>query len=159
MSAKSLVCWTLVLGAAAAAPLHAQTYKWVDEKGVVNYSNKPPAAAKAKAQVVEDRLSVSSDPELTAATAAMRALGAQRAALAEQEWLQRQRLMLAAQATPYSTSPCPYRVDCGSPFGYGYGPGFVVVRGIRPVHPVLNRPLNRPLNRSHMGGRMGSSRL
>ena len=33
--------------ALAAPPLLAQVYKWVDEKGVVNYSNEPPANAKA----------------------------------------------------------------------------------------------------------------
>ncbi len=35
----------VALGAAflASAPLAAQTYKWVDERGVINYGEKPPA--------------------------------------------------------------------------------------------------------------------
>src|SRR5262249_44829791 len=33
--------------ALAAAPVLAQVYKWVDEKGVVNYSNEAPADRKA----------------------------------------------------------------------------------------------------------------
>lgn len=33
--------------ALASSPLLAQVYKWIDEKGVVNYSNEPPANIKA----------------------------------------------------------------------------------------------------------------
>ena len=36
-----------VLSFAAAAPALAQVYKWVDEKGVVNYSSEAPANGKA----------------------------------------------------------------------------------------------------------------
>ena len=53
--------------AAAAGTLGAETYKWVDEKGVVNYSNAPPAnAAAAKAlKTVAERISVyQPDPNL-----------------------------------------------------------------------------------------------
>lgn len=41
---SSAVAWLLVL---ATSPLYAQVYKWVDEKGVVNYSNEAPANSKA----------------------------------------------------------------------------------------------------------------
>ena len=42
---------------AAAAPAHAQLYKWVDAKGVTNYSSTPPAGPVKKAPVVsEDRI-------------------------------------------------------------------------------------------------------
>jgi len=50
-----------------ARPLCAETYKWVDEKGVTNYSSSPPANARLaeKTQVVEERLSVyTPDPGL-----------------------------------------------------------------------------------------------
>ncbi len=49
----------------------AQVYKWVDEKGVVNYGNKPPASSRGAkgAAVVEDRVSVyTPDPAVTQAT-------------------------------------------------------------------------------------------
>jgi hypothetical protein len=49
----------------------AQVYKWTDDKGVVNYSNSPPADAKARKSmsVVEDRVSVySTDPAVAQAT-------------------------------------------------------------------------------------------
>ena len=52
----------------AAWPVSAQQiYKWVDERGVTNYSNQPPTDPKTaqKARPVEDRLSVySPDPGL-----------------------------------------------------------------------------------------------
>ena len=57
---------------AAASPLAgAQVYKWTDDKGVVNYSNTPPADSKSKKgmSVVEDRVSVySADPAVVRAT-------------------------------------------------------------------------------------------
>jgi hypothetical protein len=61
----------LMLTVAACAPASAQQlYKWVDERGVTNYSNHPPADPKSAKNVrpVEDRLSVySPDPGLTQA--------------------------------------------------------------------------------------------
>ena len=57
-----LIAGLLVFYAATGA---AQTYKWVDERGVVNYSNTPPPALKELAQPVEDRVStLPSDPQL-----------------------------------------------------------------------------------------------
>ena len=138
----------LLCTAAAMAPVQAQVYKWVDAKGTTHYSDKPPADKKQKTQVVEDRLSViPSDPAIPPATEAMRAQGARAAELAQAEWLQRQRLMLAAQTTPYYD--CPYRVDCDSPFGYGYSYGYGgygylvpprVIRGARPPRPPQQHP-------------------
>jgi hypothetical protein len=82
----------LALGATAA---QAQTYKWVDETGVITYSNKPPAAssrAAKYAQLVPDRLSVyQSDPSLQSAAASYRS--SPRNSAAETEWLQRQQIM------------------------------------------------------------------
>ncbi|HEX6007506.1 MAG TPA: DUF4124 domain-containing protein [Burkholderiales bacterium] len=57
--AKSLLVVAAL--AATAAPLGAQQlYKWVDERGVTNYSNQPPPDPKTARNVrqVEDRLSV-----------------------------------------------------------------------------------------------------
>ena len=61
----------IVLGLGSASVAHAQVYKWVDEKGTVNYGNKPPANARGAKPptVVEDRVSVySPDPALAQAT-------------------------------------------------------------------------------------------
>ncbi len=60
-----LVAALLAFSAGTAAA--AQLYKWVDERGVVNYSNQPPADPKIARNVreVEDRLSVyTPDPAL-----------------------------------------------------------------------------------------------
>ena len=54
--------WLLIVafGLAGHASHAQQLYKWVDERGVTNYSNQPPADPKAAKTVrpVEDRLSV-----------------------------------------------------------------------------------------------------
>ena len=96
----AMLRYALLLFAALAPLAHAQTYKWVDERGVVNYSNTPPPQA-AKAQPVEDRISVyASEPAIAHSPAVE-----QRLAALEAEWLQRQRLMAyTAAATP---APAP----------------------------------------------------
>jgi len=87
------LCLALV-ACLAAAPAAAQTYKWVDAKGVVSYSNRPPAEASRYAQPVAERISVyEADRELERAAARL----AYRERIAEQEWLQRQRLMHEAE--------------------------------------------------------------
>ena len=125
----------LLCAAAAMTPLQAQTYKWVDERGVVNYSNTPPPALKKAnvAQVVEERLSiVPADPSLAPAVAAMRERAARQADYAEAEWLQRYRGMLAAQSYTAVMTPAY------SSYGYPYVPVFVA----RP-------PMRRPTRSTH----------
>ena len=143
--------WLLALGILTAMPVHAQTYKWVDEKGVTNYSSTPPPGSAANAQVIPERVSVASvDPSLASAVASMRAQSERQAEYAEVEWLQRQRLMATAQMQAQMPAPmpaCPYRADCD-----GYWPAHAVVfvpavarRGIAPVRPA---PL--PQRRGHV---------
>src|SRR5690348_18024962 len=90
-----MVRLALLLLATAAPLAQAQTYKWVDEKGVVNYSNTPPPSAAKKIQPVADRISTyDPDPRLQRAIA----YGPSPYELmAQQEWLQRQQLMATAQ--------------------------------------------------------------
>jgi len=144
----------LALLAAAAWPLAAgaETYKWVDEHGVVNYSNTPPAAAAPsggmKLARVEDRVSTyESDPALLRAVAARAA--APRPDYAEMEWLQRQRFMmereLAQQA--YGNGQCVYPADC-SP---GYYPYFGPVAFVR-RHPVVRPTVFLPTASRSRGG-------
>ena len=74
MKPRTLIRLPIILVAIlAAAPASAQLYKWVDERGVTNYSNQPPADPKAikKLGVVADRVSVyTPDPALMQAVAA-----------------------------------------------------------------------------------------
>ena len=101
---------------AAAAPAAADTYKWLDAKGVVNYSNAPPPETAARAKRVGERISVvSPDPSLGPAIAAMNARAAQRAYYDEADWQMRQRYLLAARA---SYPPNAY----ASAYGTGYDP-------------------------------------
>src|SRR5262245_12153146 len=80
-----------------ASGLHAETYKWVDERGVVNYSNTPPpAAAKAAPQQIPDRVSTYEPDPALRRVAAYSAPTAYEA-MQQQEWLQRQRLMAESQ--------------------------------------------------------------
>jgi hypothetical protein len=122
----------LFLGlAAASAGASAETYKWVDARGIVNYSNSPPAAAAAaRVQTVEQRISVvGPDPSVGLAAAALREREARRAETEEREWRQRQSALLAAQQQQMSASAyCVYGPDCGvsyypeiyDPYYYGY---------------------------------------
>lgn len=135
----------LVLATAAAAPAFAQqTYKWVDERGVINYSNVP-RAKPALALPIEERVSVvPRDPNLAAAVAASQAASAQQAEYAHQEWLARQQGMLQAQALAamYPTPAADYLPS----YWYGYGVPVVgrTVRG--PVRrAVVARPAPRRL--------------
>lgn len=126
-----------------AAPLHAETYKWVDAKGVTNYSSAPPpSASAARAQVVvEERVSiVESDASIGPAIAAMRARAARSAEFAEAEWLQRQRIM--------ANAPLDYD-GALSPYDYGYAPLFV--RGV--VRPLPVRVYRTAHSGSHFARR------
>jgi hypothetical protein len=122
---------TLVLAAVPAAA--QQVYKWVDEKGVVNYGNKPPANTNGKEPtVVQDRVSVySPEPGVVQATQNARARSAQPT------------LPAPAMATLPDRGPAPPPAQAGAdPCAaddvncYGY-PGYAYGRR-RP--PILNQP-------------------
>jgi hypothetical protein len=101
---------------------HAETYKWVDEKGVVNYSNTPPPAAAKNAQTITERVSTYElDPALRQAVAYGPSPYEQ---MLQQEWLQRQRLMAERQnvQTIYDNPVEPYRAAYP---GYYYPASFV----------------------------------
>lgn len=148
--------------AMAASPALAETYKWVDAKGVVTYSDTPPPSMAAKPKVVEERISViAPDPSLVPAVAAMQARAERRAQFEEADYLQRQRYMLEAQAN-YAATTCPYGTICDAgyaapayyPYAYA-GWGYLTGAGRRghrphvspyrnywdyPVYPAAYRP-------------------
>ena len=126
----------LVLATTAVVPAYAQTYKWVDERGVINYSNVPPPTRPVQALPIEERVSVvPRDPNLAIAAAAAQAQSARQAEYAHQEWLARQQGMMQAQALAAMYAP---PADYLPSYGYGYGVPVVaaarVVRG-----PVVRR--------------------
>ncbi|HEX5094252.1 MAG TPA: DUF4124 domain-containing protein [Burkholderiales bacterium] len=144
----------LTAALALALPLHAETYKWVDEKGVTHYSSTPPAGA-VKATMIEERVSVMpSDPSLQTGIADMRAQALRRQEYVEQEYLQRQRLSIEKDMLAMTIPQCPYRAECGDGFvpyaypWYGYG-GYPVYYG----GPVLRSPGHGPGMRAGFYGR------
>jgi len=154
----------LLFLAAAAPPVLAETYKWVDDKGVVNYSNAPPAAKAAKPQLIEERIStIAPDPSLGPAIAAMNARAARRAAYEEADYARRQGYMLAAQAS-YAGSYCPYGADCGMDYAspayyypYAYGGAIFYARSARQFPPhIMHHRASFPSGgrgAMHAGGR------
>lgn len=144
--------------AMAASPALAETYKWVDAKGVVTYSDTPPPSTAAKPQVVAERVSVMPpDPMFAAAAAALEARLASRAQYEEADYARRQQYMLEAQLTQmnYAAAADAYAAAAYAPY-YGYGGlGYVTGAGRRghrphvspygnywdyPVYPAAYRP-------------------
>ena len=134
----------LALALPIAAPLaRAEIYKWVDDNGVTNYSNTPPAGGKrtARVQAVEDRISVI--PSAQPAPPPMDVY--RRLAALDQEWLQRQRLMAAAASYGPPACASALQSDClydGYRVGSYYGP-FVPLVAVRTV--ALRRSAVRPV--------------
>ncbi|HTQ75059.1 MAG TPA: DUF4124 domain-containing protein [Burkholderiales bacterium] len=154
----------------AAPPLLAQVYKWVDEKGVVNYSNEAPANAKAtQLDPKASRLSIiGTDDALTQA----RVPSANESALAEkidrlERKLDAERYVRgAADAQVQAAADSWYqqclrdrRVDCDyagmDPYYSAYGPYY----GYWPVvatkrHSFRNQVMHhRPIAAPRQGGR------
>ena len=134
--------------ALAALPAQAETYKWVDDKGQINYSNAPPPSVAGKAQLVEEQISVMGmDP-------AVRAYAERRFAYREQQeeldWQQRQRTMTMQTASPSYGSDYESSYYPMSYYGGYYG---AYVRG-----PYLSRPRSGFLPRvMHHSPRAGFS--
>lgn len=76
MQLRTLIRLPVILAAVlAAVPVYAELFKWVDARGITNYSNQPPAdpGIAKKLTIVEDRISVyTPDKALLAAVEADR---------------------------------------------------------------------------------------
>jgi hypothetical protein len=130
--------------AMTASPVLADTYKWIDAKGVVTYSDSPPPAMATKAKVIEERVSViPPDPALGQAVAAMQARAERRAQYEEADYALRQRYMLEAQ-TNYAAAGDAYADSAYYPYGYG-GWGYGVGRRFGPRVAHYGGPI-RPYN-------------
>lgn len=140
----------------ASAPASAQIYKWVDERGVTNYSSQPPADAAKTVAVVEDKVSFyTPDKALTQAIEAARQGGNQ--ALSERvSSLERQleaerwaRQYASAGEAPVAYDPCRggRTVDCGGFYsGYYYPYASTVV-----IYPFRHLPGRIPQARPKPG--------
>lgn len=125
-SVLAVVLLVLAAPVAAQAPL----YKWVDERGVVNYGDAPPAKAKKISQLDEARSSLSVVPGLSKEELALMREREQEARVARLEReLQEVREQQARAAAPAYDSPPPAYVPI-------YAQPLVVVRQPpRRLHP------------------------
>ncbi len=151
----------LCVALAAAAPAGAQVYKWVDDKGVVNYSGDPPANRKS-AQLDPNSVSVSvyttdksSAQAADSGGANERLLGQRIESLERRLDAERYSRQLAADAEAkalalqYEQCVRDRRVDCEfggyDRYPYSYGPALVYFRPHirpRPIMPTL--PVSAP---------------
>ena len=144
---RSRLAAALIL-ASAALPAAAQSYKWVDAKGQVNYSNAPPPHVAGIAEPVEERISVMGmDP-------AVRAWAERKFAAEEADWQARQQASLAQQQ--YYAAAAPRTAPSySSPSRYytGYYP-ISYAPGSNMAGPYLV-PNSFFASRTHSAGRSG----
>ena len=131
---------SIVCALALAVPLAAQAeiYRWVDDRGVVNYSSTKPEGVKKVAQIAEDSGRVSTvpgiSPELVAQQRQLE-LEARIQRLERELYDQRARdAMAAAQSYPAYPYPAYYSGYAGYPAYPIYGYGLVAARPVFPRH-------------------------
>ncbi len=151
---------TLVIVLLAPAPALAQVYKWVDDRGVVNYSSQPPADRKS-ARLDPNSVSVSTyapDEKLTRTVQAIpsvneRALAGRIASLERKLEAERYSRQVLADAQARSMEgrfeQClrDRRVDCdyaGLDYYAPYGPTVVIFRPHLRPRPIATRPVLAP---------------
>ena len=160
-SARTSPCRAALFVAAllAALPATAEMYKWVDDNGVVTYSNTPPSGKQSKqVEAVPDRVSVySPDAELNKAMSSDARRDAKIAKLERQLEAERRARSAPAQASrpaPSERQSAAYErcvadrgVDCeairnGQSASYGAGYPHVVVGVHTPAVPfaVISTP-------------------
>ena len=143
----------LALAAAllAAPAAYAQVYKWVDEKGIINYSSTPPDKRKSQ-KLEEDKGRVSTiesyDYQKEDAARRERALK-DRVDRLEQD-AQRNRQQSAAAQDPAAAAEAQRqwrerciaerRTDCDNPYASAYDPGYYTPYFRPGVQPVPQRP-------------------
>ena len=137
---------TPLLTLAAVPAYAAQLYKWVDERGVTNYSDQAPAGAVKRQDLGTNRVSVyTPDAQLKEAIEAERARAindlrtARRERQLHEEWLARQYLAAARSTSSYTVDPCFGNPSCGAYSPYAYAPvgRLVGSRGVR-ILPQIN---------------------
>ena len=158
----------------AAIPAYAQVYKWVDERGVTNYSSEPPADrnARVNAATVADRMSVyAPEPAVQRAISAIstgkdRILSDRIDSLERQHAAEGQSSQYAAAAearaaqAAYVQCLAERRVDCdydSAYYPYGLGGVLTVVHHRpRPRMPAMARSRGAADNiaRSHSDGKI-----
>lgn len=130
------------------------TYKWIDDKGVVNYGNAPPAAARQVKQLDEEVSRVSTIPAVPQAQLEREKDFLLRARIARlEEELEAQRRAQAAMPVPMPVYEPYYAYP---PLIAGYAPGYGVPY-FWPRPRFGHRPVHAPV-RGGVGVRVGGRR-
>lgn len=136
---RALIQLSILLAASLAiAPACAELYKWVDARGVTNYSSEPPSDPKSAKKLtrVENTISVyTPDDAFMQSVKALRERNVKTLSEPEPE---RQQVASMQLQSPYEQCLASGRPDCDTQYGDyypGYLPGIAVFRG-RPVRPT-----------------------
>jgi hypothetical protein len=136
---RAFIQLLIVLAASlATAPACAELYKWVDERGITNYSSDPPSDPKSAKKLahIENKLSVyTPDEGFMQAVKALRERNIRTLSEPEPE---RQQVASMQPQSPYEQCLASGRPDCDAQYADyypGYLPGIAVFRG-RPVRPT-----------------------
>ena len=130
-----------------AVPAWAELYKWVDERGVTNYSNAPPAAAAPanKLTRVENTISVyTPDASFMQAVKAVRERSIQ--ALAEPEAQRSPVARISTEQSGYEQCVMSGRLGCDDLYQTYYYPAYYPgvaaysLRGVQPPRFLAPRP-------------------
>ena len=140
----------LLAALCTAAPAAAELYKWVDERGVTNYSNTPPAAAATanKLARVNNTISVyTPDENFMQAVKALRERNLK--ALSEPEPERSPVVRIATQQSGYEQCLMSGRLGCEDlyrSYSPAYLPGVALypLHGVRPTRFLTPRPLPAP---------------
>jgi hypothetical protein len=148
MKPQAILTLTIVLaGALLSLPASAQVYRWVDARGVTNYSDSPPGVkSTSRVLKVEDKLSVyTPDKALTEAVTAFRQrINSSRdldQARLDADLLAQQRMQLAqANSCRYGDTNCGGAADAYYPYlpavgGVARPPRPQAIRNF-PMHPA-----------------------
>lgn len=149
MRYRSVPLMLLAACMAATTPAAAQVYRWTDERGIVNYGNKPPPNARNVATMREDDGRVSTIPGMSPeAVEAERDRFERRRADQLQRDLEAERRAARAGGGGFDFQAwreqclAERRVDCDDPDRGAFVPGPVWAAPGYPVYPVP--PIARP---------------
>ena len=168
---KCLIVASVWGGAIAWSPgTFAEIYKWVDQKGVTNYSSSPPAAGKAKTLNLEaTSVSVYQAPSPQDSALLLDAMMRHRVAMLEHQLRAERMARMASYQTDADRYRLDYeqclserRVDCdggrtgtyASPYFYAPAPLFMVRRPFPFTNPMTPFTRTTPTRFSNRGGSM-----
>jgi hypothetical protein len=137
----------VLAGLAGTVAAHAQVYKWVDDKGVVNYSSAPPPQGRSGVRLNEEASRVTTVPAPEArrddAAPALRRRVEQlerEADAQRQAALQQDAAANEAQRRWIEQCRAARRVDCDDPNRGAFAPGY----DYYPYPPVVRPPIGVP---------------